>query len=398
MAERIPDSVFDAKPEQITPLKSVLTVIVAVSTVIGLLPYVFYIKRYPLVILTIGLIAGAVGSWWRLRNFESLSTEKPRLGEFLLGGLSTLFPTTMTSIGGLIIFWLTKAVLWLVQVVVRWFNEGTALPLDGIADWVSLIFLAIFGVIYIIYAVDRLSAKLYPKTAGIRTPFYSLLLERRRLILMVLIAVCVLAAIFLFFRPGGNSFAIAIMFYLVYTGAILDNFGKSASTTPDKRRALKALTKLLKATGYETTPSPRTGNSEVDPLIVTVDILAQSPDRAKVIEVKTTTRKNDPIEWHEASRLRNAAWALEDEFKQQDGYGSVAPVMVLIGRKKADSLTRFLEEEPMQVIEVEDVELISQILAEEDEERLRQLAADHFGIEVVDPIHEKSLIPAKEKM
>lgn len=374
---------FEKEADRVRPNRLVLAAVTGVVWAVGVLPYAIYVGQYGaailLAVLGVGFGVAAPG----LRRFRSYSTEKPSLGEYLLGSWAAVMAPSTTSLMAMLAHWGTKKVIQLVRSIVAWAGGSFEPSADSWAFWISLGFVALIVTPGARHAADELATKLYPDTAGTRSSFYSLLVEKRRLTILLAISIAALVLIFLLLEPSGRGFAFVLALYLLYTGAALENIGAGAVKAPGKQRILDCLGKLCTAAGYQPTLSPRTGRSDIDPLIATVDLLALSPKRALAIEVKSGAHKSKPVEWFEASRLQTAAWALGRFLSEHELACEARPLLVLVGRAKAEGLADYLARSPLPMLEVDDSKLFDEILAEPDTERLRQIALDRFGIEAV---------------
>lgn len=371
-----------------------LAVTLGVATAIGIFPYGLFIGTGStarvlgggwLAVPALAALAAAVLALIELRGFTTLATERPRLLELVLGGWTAVAAGAAISLFGMAVFGLGRLLLWLLRWPgQRWFGEAFDPP--AWALWASLAVVALAMLGGVPSATEELAGKLYPNTAGARSAFYPLLVERRlleRAVLAVLVAIAVGVVVFAIaaqFRPPWRALAAWLAVFFLYTAVALDGLHRPSGDSARRQRTVRALAKLLGAAGYEAHTAPRTGRTEVDPLIANVDLLALSPRRALVIEVKDGDGGGQPVEWHEASRVRTAAWALEEVLREEQGSIEVVPVLVLFGRKRHPSLDQYLRDEPLTVAEIDDPALIGEALRENDPARLRSLAIERLGI------------------
>lgn len=372
-----------------------LAAVFAGATAVGVFPYALFVgsgstaailgRGWIAVPALAALTAGAI-ALVRLRGFTSLATERPRFLEQLLGGWTSVAAGAAISLIGMTLYGAARVLLRLVRPIA----EGLGAGFDSAAAarwalWTSLAAVALMVVAAARGGAEELAGKLYPNTAGARSPFHTLLVERRLLerallALLVTIAVgIVVAAVASYWRPPWRALAVWLAIVFVYTAVSLDGLHRPQGESARRQRTVRALAKLLSAAGYEAHTAPRTGRSDVDPLIANVDLLALSPRRALVIEIKDGGG-GEPVEWHEASRVRTAAWALEEVLREEQRSIEVIPVLVLFGRPRHASLDQYLKDEPLAVAEIDDPELIGEALREDDPARLRALAIDRLGI------------------
>lgn len=360
---------------------AVLIAVAGLASAVGTVPYALFAfpPRGAAALVVLAAAAAAAVAAWSLRRFTSLATERPRFGEILLGGWNAVLAPALGAAWALLFYttfyWGWRLIAWMIGR----FGPGAGLEAKRVALWASLAAFALVFIPVVKLATGDLARHLYPDAAGARSPYFSLLTQRRRLwgfvglsVLLVLIA----AGIFLLVDPADWLGALVSCLFLIVTSAQLQALERRVERSAERDKALSALVKLLSAFDYEAIPSPRTGRSDVDPLICRVDLLASSPERTMAIEVKLAAGGRAAVEWHEASQLRTAAWALERFLAEQGDGPQVEPVLVLVGRDRASSLSGYLEDQPIRIVDIADPTLIDRILAEEGREALRQIARD----------------------
>lgn len=360
--------------------RAALAGVVALGAVVGVLPYAVFLGRYRAQVVVGAAVLAAAVAAWRLRHARSLATEQPHPGEMLTGAWSIALYSAIVSLWGIAIYIATyyaaRTTIWLGGVVFG-SDEPTARWTELWAIRTSLSLTALIAIAAFGLAARKLVGMLYPPTAGARSPFYALIVEKRRLVGLILatLALAALAAVLL--RDHPRWLASALLVVLVYTSAMLEGMGGGGGETRIKHRGLRGLERAFEAAGYETIRSPRTGRSGIDPLITTVDLLASAPGSAWVVEIKAVGK--DAVEWHEASRLRNAAYVMQETLAEEDPSIRVEPLLVLAGRPRGESLDRYLEREAMRVVVVDGADLEA-AGGEPDEARLRELA-ERLGVE-----------------
>lgn len=334
--------------------RAALTAVVALGAVAGVIPYTIFLGRYRVAVVVGAAVLAAAVAARRLWRAESRATEQPNPGEMLMGAWSIALYSAVVSLWGILSYYLA----WLTVQLGGGFlglYELSARATELLAVRVSLGLTALSAVAAFGLATRELVAMLYPATAGARSPFYALIVEKRRLVALILGTASLAALAALLLRDQPRWLATAILVVLLYTSATLDVMGSGGGDSRSKHRSLRGLERIFEVAGYETVVSPRTGMSEVDPLITTVDLLATAPGSAWVVEVKAVGK--DPVEWHEASRLRNAAYVMQEMLAADEPAVRVEPLLVLAGRPRGESLDRYLERESMSVIEVDGAEL-----------------------------------------
>ncbi|HUP24368.1 MAG TPA: hypothetical protein VNB06_15660 [Thermoanaerobaculia bacterium] len=365
------------------PSRTLLSCLIAGATLVGLLPYALFLGRHEIAIVAIGTAVVTAAAAMRLRGIASFATEAPAVGEILLAAWNAVAFGALLSLLGMTVHWGIGTLLRLVRWLVGLFGGTLSLAIETWSFWGSLAFAAMMALGVGFAAADEQSKKLYPDTAGVRSPFFSLLAEPKRLLVAGLVSAAALAAILIFFDHRSTGFSVALAVYLFYTGISLESLQKSGGGKPGRSRAVQAVGKLLAAAGYQWISSPRTGRSQVDPLICTVDLLAISPRQALVIEIKGGDDEKQPVEWHEASRVSTAAWALQDVLREEQPSLHAQPMLVLIGRRPGESLHRYLRDEHVALAQFPDAKALDRVLSEEDSDRLRSLAVEHLGLKAV---------------
>lgn len=248
-------------------------------------------------------------------------------------------------------------------------------------------------------AEKSLAEQLYARTAGIKSAFYGLITRRRRLLVVGMVLALLV--------PAGGVLAVALtrgtftawwlnfgllIYMLVVTSPFwtMATIGE-ATSTPESEDAIKAVGKLLEASGYEVVDSPRTGKRKIDPLLVGLDLFAQGEKRALAIEVQTLSESTDPVDsyLHSPSDLLTAAWALESFLQEpEEIFRRVDAMIVFVGKKpdeRARNIMRDIwKEEEVQIIEIPDLEVVDQILKTDSKEELRNMAIRYLGISTND--------------
>ena len=383
MAHAVNPGISNEAAQRKRPNRVAVSALISVSLAIGVLPYAMFVGRWQVLLLAIVAVGGFLLSMAGLRATRSVYSEKPAIGEYALAGWSSLSLASTVSFVGIGIYWITGLVLRFVAWAAGWLDAVLEPNPEFWGFWVSLILVAFTATSMTLVQAAELAEKLFPNTAGVRSAYYSLLEEGKRVTWAAVATGVALIVLPIAWAPPGRSFAIALAVLLFYSGAAISSMSRSTPRVTNKKRILGALSKILRSIGYDVVQSPRTGDPSVDPLITTVDLLAHSPRRALVIEIKAP-KESRPVEWHEAAALRKAARKLQVALWESDSVIEVLPVLVLVGRPRAESLRRYLEDEAMEVLEPEGVDWIEQAQSEVTVETLEALAKDlHF--ERVDP-------------
>lgn len=369
------------RPAIVRPNRVALAACAAFGCSIGLLPYLLFVNRpvYLALYFPLALLLGLLS----LRGFRTQATEAPEVGEFVLATWNASLYGAGGSIAALSFHLMAHGFWQLVRAIAAWLGSAVGTSAGAAAYWVSLTIAVICGFSSSFVAAPEMGRKLYPDTAGARSPYFDLILEERRLTRMLGFSLLAGLVLLVLIDRASVWFVPALLALVALSAASLENLGKSPLKT-EKKEALEALVKLLNAVGYHTVLSPRTGLADVDPLLINVDLLARSPQATLVIEVKSAAGGEGPVEWQEASRLRTACWSLADALAG-DGQSRMDPLMVLVQRPAAESLEHFARDEGVRLVRFESAEPIARARREHDPERLRQMAREHLGLEPTGP-------------
>jgi hypothetical protein len=363
----------------VTPNRARVAACIAVGCSIGLLPYVLFLERPTSLVLYLP-VAFVVGML-ALRGFQSLATEEPEAGEYLLATWNAAMYGAGASLTALLfyalVYWPSRLLQWALASRTPGWSASAA------AEWASLGVAAFVALGSSLAASEEIARKLYPDTAGTRSPYFDLILERRRLARMLALSLLATFVLVVLIDRVSVWFVPALLALIAVSAVSLDNLGKRPPDT-GKQDVIEAIRKLLDAAGYDTDLGPRTGLADVDPLLVNIDLVARSSRGAIVIEVKSPAEGQGPVEWQEASRLRTACWALSDVLSGE-GDARMDPVMVLVQRTATESLERFARDAGVRLARFESAEPLTRARGEHDPQRLRQMARDLLGVEASGP-------------
>lgn len=368
--------------EAVRPRRLAVSGAVSVGLTAGLLPYLVFIRRpswaivYVLLVLALALA--------KLRSFDTPATRHSSLGEVLVGGWNAALQGSTLSLMGLFFYFCGYWIWRAVSVVVSLFDGQMISSAQAWGFWTSLVWVVFLAVFIVGTVAEAIANKLYPPTAGMRSPYLSLLQERRTLALLLLATLAGVTIAIVYLEPGRWPYSLILALGLFYPAMAIENHERQTAT-PQKARVVGAIEKLLNHAGYTTLVSPRTGRSDLDPFLKSVDLLAESAHRNLVLEVKSRHRTTTPVPWESASLLRTAASAMQEALAEQDESRTVEPLLVVVGRAIAPSLESFSEKEGFPFRLIEDEAIIEQIAKEMDSEALRAMAARHLGLESVGP-------------
>jgi hypothetical protein len=150
------------------------------------------------------------------------------------------------------------------------------------------------------------------------------------------------------------------------------------------RQIIEAVASLFHAANYHVTLEPTSSTTDdLGPLLSVVDMIAESPDRAFIVEVKQY-ENSDRIDRMQASNLQTTAWTLS-RYKERLGVKAETfyPLMVFVGRQ-ADPVTRdFSQANGIVLIEIAE-DMLKQI-EKSNPVQLRKLAHEILSPSLIEP-------------
>jgi len=358
-----------------------LLLLMATATTLGVAPVTLAIGR-PHILIYI-FISTLIVAAYKTRSFKTSATEKPGSFEYILGGVGAIFPAASTGLVWLTFYWFVIGIIKLFEFIATWLNFEMQLNAELIAFYSSLIMPIAVGILLISQGADNLAQQLYPQTAGLKSVFYELITYGRKKLLTRVGALLVFvgAVIPVAVTTGAFTtwwFNLCSLGFLLLTSLSLSTMGVQIPTEKSDY-STKAISKLFTASGYQVFSSPRTGTSEIDPLLVSLDLFAQKKEHGFAIDVYTSTSKSmDPV--MSMNDLLIAAVALES-FQISEGTPvRVIPMIVFIGAEVNDEVRDFSQKEAVQIVEISDMEAVNRILKIKSEEELRKMARHYLGI------------------
>lgn len=359
--------------------KAVVVSLATIGSVLGTVPAVLLLgKVWWLLILGPIAAAFAVAAVWRL---ESIGGAPVSIVEILMAAIAAIGPAASYTFYVILFYWMVYGLVQLGGWIARAFGWHIAPDGAGPAHVVSMVIAVIMFPIAVVLTSRGLFRQLSPTAAGLRTPYYRLLVERPWLLLVSVIG-AVLALVLLVTVVGADArlFYLWLDLYLVYTTVLLWQTAERGSRPHRPNQVEHAIKKLLEALGLEVIAQPRTGQPEVDPFLLKVDFLALRPGGALLIAIKVRTGEQDPVPWTEGSTLISAAWALSDAQEVlQLGTEHVEPVLVLVGKGPSDALRQFADTEPIGIVHIGEVADLDPALVSDDPVVLERIARSLLG-------------------
>lgn len=372
------DSVSGA-PQSAMIDKGTLVVLTAVASVVGVVPGILLLQRvHWLPYFAIGSTIVALLAVYKLKL---TTTNRPGPLELILGWVGAIFPPAVLSLCVILVYWFTVAVFRAMAGLADWLGRQLTLVPSRVGFYVAITVALIWAPAFVIMGVRGLARQLYPETAGIKSPFYTLIATRRLLLLGVaILALGAFLALVLTADLRGRWFYLLLDFYLLAVSAALWELGEQDRRPHAATDAGQAIRRLLGAQGFTVIASPRTGEQGIDPHLLKVDLFAHRGGQAFAIGIETAAESPAPVEWVEASSLVIAAGTLTDAPKQLGlDIGRVEPLMVLVGRVPADSLSAFARAQSIRILQIPDASVLRRALGTDDPRQLRALADEYLG-------------------
>jgi len=357
-----------------------LVPLTVIAAVVGLAPVALFLGRPRLLLYAAAASALSAILYAALLGIKSSATNSPGFWEFLLAGLSAVYLPAIGGLLSLLGYVAVYGLAWLLRYPVNWLGMPAQIDPPSIGNLAAAV-LTVLGGLGSGAGIRRLRDQLYPDVAGLKSAFYDLISQKqRRLVGCTIAPMLVLGAalaVLAVATDAGKWIYVLAQAYLAVISAGLWSAGEFSMRSLAE---IYAIQRLLEAVGYQVTPSPRTGDEAVDPLLVNVDLFAHSAERALAVQVRTPGQTPDAVGWTAASALQAAAWRLNSVNRESDLTPHVVePLMVLVGIEPDDSLRSFSEEEGFGLVEISDKEFADIRTAFGREDR-QELARRHLGL------------------
>jgi hypothetical protein len=293
---------------------------------------------------------------------QPYATELPGRLEKILAWFASFNLTALMGVvvmlANLLIKYVSMGILWLVQLA---WPQANFNPVTFSGILLSIIYL--LGILFSLFApADRVARLLYPNVAGIRSAFYDDAVNRRkrtitRLTIGVLILLVWLGMGAYLGWLDNAEYQIFTLFALFGFASQKEPFNDLPQQFGTVYNTTQAVGKVLQTAGYTVTPYPRTGQSEIDPSLLEVDLYAEKNNRLIVVDV---VGDNEPRSTNPAARCGNLALAsmlLGDFLQQQRPSGSpvlnVEPLMFLVDQPLSEDWHRAAKRDDVRVTRIE---------------------------------------------
>ena len=329
---------------------SILLLAVSAS-VIGYTPVALLMER-PIILVYI-IVWVSLSSFINIRKFTSRATIVPNLGEFLMGGLESIYMPAFIGVIWMVIYGASFGILQLVQLLVKLFSNQLIINVGQTASYPVFIFGGIFTAITSTYSTDEVSKKLYPNVAGIRSEYFNFFNKNRSRFIGGAIGsfIVLLIAVGLLTFNVLNQYLIYILLQLTFfiVGSLF--ISETRVEKANKRIGVDVVERikmLLETAGYITQISPRTDDASIDPLLTNLDIFAQRKNHNLLLEIKLPVSTNRIVDWKSASALIQSAYLLSVErgINSKD----MDTRLVLIDMKPDPSLKKISKRDNIQLL------------------------------------------------
>jgi len=339
--------------------KLILVLMTGLSAYLGVMPVTMVLNRplwaYAFWVLVI--IFSLVKIW----NVESLATRKPDSRDYIAAFISSLYPALATGIAWLLFY----GFLYIVDFGIHWILRliGLELPWTSstAAFYGSLVFAAVLAAALPEILVPTLLNYLHPNAAGVTPAFRQLPEEsqRRRLnISMTVIFFAVTLGLLTAVIPGPGFRALysVMLFFSLVVSASLWKTGLQGELA--KFDAARGLTRLFEALDFRVRRRYATGDPEVDPLLVELDLIAWRGGIGFAVKLKVPrlstpwqeTKDAPPVTWETGQVVFAAASAARRSLPPE--VECVVPMLVLVNREPNAALRAFAEGENLIVLKM----------------------------------------------
>ncbi len=350
----------DIKPN--TPLLALLS---GLGIMIGATPYLFYIEQLWLLPL-LALVAVAT-MWISARKFRTHATFEPTAGEWISAGWGFVGYASMQSLNLIyygIAYWIVRGVVYISGLMDILIDPSWA---HTIGLWVSLLFA--FGLyVAVLELSTKLPQRLYPRLAGVRSPYYALWFRYKLWILLAVVTGLSGLAVMLILGLHPWYWVLGGWALVFYTSFPIASMGEEREQL--RAKGLKAAKSLLEASGWSLSTLSPTGDPQIDPFLEEVDYLARRETERLLIGVVAAE-----VDWTAAASLQMAARVLQGRIPgEEDSPARMHPLLFLTSETIDDSVQRFAEREDLVVVHLPKRKTKEVLQATADPTALKSLA------------------------
>jgi len=345
----------------------------------------FKILNRPLLIPYATLLALIVSTVTVFRLSHPAET-KPLPLVFVIAGLGAVSRMATICLTLLTFYLVIYGGGWLVTYLAALIGANWNPNLDQIAFYPSIIMLGAGSIKWISGWTNTMTKQLYPATAEVRPTFYeSICAKRPLLIKWSIVALVFLAGLVIFFQVTGLKsmyFFIFLQVYVLYVGLPLA-FPSEASIdrrTKKDYRAIEAVGKLLGAAGFQVISSPETGDTRIDPVLLSTDLFAYNDEKALVVNIKHNLPNEPAIKLVDALNVLTAARTLSLTSKELEiPTQNIVPVLVAIEGQVDKEIMEYARKVSVNIIETSEEEIDKALSSKDPGNELREVALRVFG-------------------
>jgi len=294
-------------------------------------------------------------------RLRTASTARPAAPEFVLAAIEAVAPAAILCGAFFVVYGIVDLFVWALSYTSLGWNS------DHEARRVASLFALALVPTFTYITLESVRKKLYPPVAGVPSRYHAYVArDPGRLAVGAAFALLVPAGAIAYLLVAGVSSLWAVAGLAAYTA-----FASVAASPPGEREepghasgeVVGRLERAFAAAGYAVVRQPRTGEPEIDPLLVDVDLLAQKEDRCVVVEIKRGGADARPLSWTDGTRVATAARVLEFDFPPISSAessksalrGKIAhmdPVLVLVDVAADPSLKSFAKNERVTILSI----------------------------------------------
>jgi hypothetical protein len=326
------------------------------AMMLGLTPATLALHRVWL--LPYVLIGSIVLASLSARSLRVFSSTQPTIPEFLLATLNAVVLPALLGIVWLILYW---AMFWVARLINHPHDKSIALALS-----LAFLFAAGAGVIW---SVTRdLAALLYPQWGGSRTRYFYLTRLPWAAINVAVGALVlgagVSAAALLASSWTSPAVWVVILVFSVVAGVAVERLPQRRSPEDPHSEDVQAVGEALAEQGYRVVARPRTGKTDIDPLVQQLELFSYSGQRAYAVDIKHRAPDAEPLDWTAGTRVLDAARALERS-RLAETIAIVRPLLVVFDSAADESLHAFCLGEKVSLIRIDRANSTSDVVSDD---------------------------------
>ncbi len=331
--------------------RAILILISGLIAYLGVMPAALCLNRprwsylFSLIVMVISAI--------ELRHYESVATENPSALDYIAAFLSNLLPGVSLGVLWLLLYWILYPVAFLVRGLLHLMGKTPNYTMDTFSLVISVTLALLVSIALPETILKPMSGFLYPNAAGVKPAFRRLPLDRRKRLLNASVLVLSvgmglgLLTIMLPVRWLVVTYAILLFLVMIISASMWESRLKKVLETEE---AAAGIDLLFQSLGFQVIHRVATGDPEVNPLLVELDLVAWRASIAFAVKLKIpssrTADKDEDfklVTWEVGPVLLAAASALKRTVLAE--ITQVVPMLILSDREAHESLKEFAQEE-----------------------------------------------------